>query len=120
MHPHPIQNTTFNGLLGGCERLSASSHPFTFNGQERTDKLAVAGNHNTALYWEYDTRLGMRWDVDPNTDPPKSNYTCIGINPDLLIDLPEDKEFKNYDAYKKALESDAIAEKEWTGQNGHW
>jgi RHS repeat-associated protein len=40
-------------------------YPSGFNGQERDDEIAGVGNFNTALYWEYDTRLGRRWNVDP-------------------------------------------------------
>ena len=38
---------------------------FGFNGQEKVDEIAGAGNHTTAEFWEYDTRLGRRWNRDP-------------------------------------------------------
>ncbi len=38
---------------------------FGFNTQENVNEIAGAGIHNTALFWEYDTRLGRRWNVDP-------------------------------------------------------
>jgi hypothetical protein len=38
---------------------------FGFNGQEKVNEIAGVGNHNTAEFWEYDTRLGRRWNLDP-------------------------------------------------------
>jgi len=38
---------------------------YGFNGQEKTDELKGSGNHYTAEFWEYDSRLGRRWNVDP-------------------------------------------------------
>src|SRR5690606_1363321 len=43
-------------------------------------------NLNTALYWEYDTRLGRRWNVDPVDQISISNYAVNGLNPILLND----------------------------------
>lgn len=34
---------------------------YAFNGQERDDEIAGQGNIMTAEYWEYDARLGRRW-----------------------------------------------------------
>jgi hypothetical protein len=72
--------------ISGSEALFASAHRFTFNGQERTDEIAGTGNHNTALYWEYDTRLGRRWNVDPVDQVNISNYAVNGLNPILYSD----------------------------------
>jgi hypothetical protein len=33
-------------------------YEFGFNGQMKTNEIAGVGNHNAALFWEYDTRLG--------------------------------------------------------------
>jgi hypothetical protein len=51
------------------------------NGQIKTDKISGEGNHNTALFWEYDTGLGRRWNVDPKPQIKISDYACFGDNP---------------------------------------
>ena len=71
---------------------------FGFNTQEKTDEISGEGNHNTALFWEYDTRLGRRWNLDPKPQVNISDYTAMGGNPILNMDwlgdefvTPEDK-----------------------------
>ncbi len=59
---------------------------FGFNGQEKDNEIAGIGNHNTALFWEYDTRLGRRWNLDPVDQINISNYACFGNNPILMTD----------------------------------
>ncbi len=54
---------------------------FGFNGQEKDDEINGSGNLNTAMYWEYDTRLGRRWNLDPNPNPSISNYAVFANNP---------------------------------------
>lgn len=47
-------------------RLPLAGYSFGFNGQEKDNEITdVKGTHNTAMFWEYDTRLGMRWNMDP-------------------------------------------------------
>jgi hypothetical protein len=66
--------------------FSASSYRYGFNGQEKDDEVAGAGNINTAMYWEYDNRLGRRWNIDPEPYPFMSDYSCFANNPILLPD----------------------------------
>lgn len=59
-----------------CIRKTASNfaveaYPFGFNGQEKVNEIADVGNHTTALHWEYDTRLGRRWNLEPMA------YACM-------------------------------------------
>jgi Type VI secretion system (T6SS), amidase effector protein 4 len=70
---------------------------FGFNTQEKVDELSGAGNHNTALFWEYDTRLGRRWNVDPIYNGSESRYLCMGNNPIAMNDILGNKaiDFKN-------------------------
>ena len=60
---------------------------FGFNGQEKDDEVAGAGNTNTAMFWEYDTRLGRRWNLDPKSNPSISDYACFGNNPIFMNDV---------------------------------
>ena len=60
---------------------SAYSYRFGFNGQQKENDISGAGNHNTALFWEYDTRLGRRWNRDPIVKAHESSYACFGNTP---------------------------------------
>lgn len=61
--------------------FSTTEYRFGFNTQEKTDEISGPGNHNTATFWEYDGRLGRRWNLDPVTKPWESHYACISDNP---------------------------------------
>jgi YD repeat-containing protein len=65
---------------------STEAYRFGFNNQEKDDEVAGPGNHNTATFWEYDTRLGRRWNQDPVVKPWESLYACLSDNPILLND----------------------------------
>ena len=98
MHPHPRQNNTFTGLSEGYKALFAAPYRFSFNGQERTNEIAGTGNHTTALYWEYDTRLGRRWNVDPVPQIFLSDYSVLSLNPIRNIDSNGDSFSPIFDA----------------------
>ena len=74
-----------------------SKYRFSINGQEKSDELNE--NLTTALYWEYDSRIVRRWNVDPKTKPWESPYACFGNNPILLTDVLGDE--ANSDGGKK-------------------
>lgn len=65
-----------------CNRTRVYS--YGFNGQEKDDE--IANGIYSALYWEYDSRLGRRWNVDPEPYPFMSDYSCFANNPILLTD----------------------------------
>ncbi|MCC6180373.1 MAG: hypothetical protein IT237_00925 [Bacteroidia bacterium] len=54
------------------------------NGQEKDDEIAQG--IYTAEYWEYDSRLGRRWNMDPVPVPGISDYSCFNNNPILNVD----------------------------------
>lgn len=68
--------------------FSGDKYRFGFNGQEKDDEVACAGNINTAMFWEYDTRLGRRWNVDPafSIKPWMSPYHAFSNKPIYNID----------------------------------
>lgn len=78
-------NATGNFILNGGE-----TYRFGFNGQEKDDEVSGSGNTNTALYWEYDTRLGRRWNLDPKPNASNSEYLCFYNNSILYNDLSGD------------------------------
>jgi YD repeat-containing protein len=62
-----------------------NNYRYSFNGQEKSDEIAL--NTTTAKYWEYDSRIERRWNLDPKDDSAKSNsYTAFSDNPILRID----------------------------------
>ncbi len=60
---------------------AADKYRFGFNGQEKDNEIAGLGNHNTALFWQYDTRTGRRWNLDPKPNVSVSLYSPFGLNP---------------------------------------
>jgi hypothetical protein len=90
---------------------------FGFNSQEKTDEISGSGNHNTALFWEYDTRLGRRWNRDPKPNPSVSDYACFNNNPiwntDVLGDKPTPKQAAAMSAHVYGDKSDKILKGGW-------
>lgn len=54
----------------------------------KTNEIAGIGNHNTAEFWEYDTRLGRRWNVDPVDQISISNY-AVNSNSQIMMNDPD-------------------------------
>jgi YD repeat-containing protein len=84
------------------EQTSGKNYRFSINGQEKEKDLNE--NITTALYWEYDSRIGRRWNLDPVPKFGESEYLCFGGNPILLSDpsgdqpdSPDKNGGKNYD-----------------------
>lgn len=73
-----------------CNMTPCSSCPngyrYGFNGQEKDDEVAGEGNSYTAEYWQYDPRLGKRWNIDPITFPWQSSYAAFNNNPIFFLD----------------------------------
>jgi len=74
---------------------------FHFNGQETDDEIAGKGNINTAQFWEYDTRLGRRWNLDPKSVVGVSDYSCFFNNPITNSDISGDIPIPLKDKFKK-------------------
>jgi hypothetical protein len=66
--------------------LAGSGYRFGFNTQEKDDEVYGAGNLNTAEFWEYDTRIGRRWNTDPVVKVWESPYLVNSGNPIRYID----------------------------------
>jgi Metallopeptidase toxin 2 len=93
-------NTSVKGALGlyvGFKKGCAGAYRYGFNGQEKVDEISGVGNHNTALFWEYDTRLGRRWNVDPVMKPWRSPFDAFNNNPIIMIDPNGDDDFFHLD-----------------------
>jgi RHS repeat-associated protein len=65
-------------------RTKEDGYRYGFNGQEKCDEIAQG--HTTAEYWEYDARLGRRWNIDPVYRAYTTPYIALGNNPIIFVD----------------------------------
>ncbi len=65
---------------------NSAEYRYGFNGQEKDDEIKGSGNAMTAQFWEYDTRLGVRWNRDPITFAWQSPYATFNNNPIYYVD----------------------------------
>ncbi len=72
------------GMAMSSRKYSTPSYRYSFNTQEKTEELGEG--HTTALYWEYDGKLGRRWNVDPVIKMYESPYTTFSNNPIIFVD----------------------------------
>jgi hypothetical protein len=77
---------SFGSPMPGRSFTATGGYRFGFQGQEKDDEVYGEGNLNTAEFWEYDTRLGRRWNVDPVVKPWESGYAVMGNSPIALCD----------------------------------
>ena len=71
----------------------SSKYRYSINGQEKESELNE--NITTALYWEYESRIGRRWNVDPVPKGYQSLYSCFTNNPIWRIDPDGDDDIFN-------------------------
>ena len=58
---------------------NAGSYRYGFNTQEKSDEIGIG--FYSAKFWEYDSRIVRRWDMDPILEYGESPYSCFGNNP---------------------------------------
>ena len=76
----------FGSLLPG-RNYSSDSYRFGFNGQEKDDEVfGSTGTSMSAEFWQYDTRTGRRWNLDPVDKPWQSRYSTFSGNPIARVD----------------------------------
>ena len=63
----------------GRKYSNGSEYRFGFNGQMKSPEIGE--NSYTALYWEYDSRTGRRWNLDPKPNTAISPYATFENNP---------------------------------------
>jgi len=73
---YPISNRSTN----------IGEYRYFFNGQEADNEVFGEVANFTAEFWQYDSRLGRRWNVDPIFKAPESPYACFGGGPIWRID----------------------------------
>jgi hypothetical protein len=68
--------------------FSSGSYRYGFQGQEKDDEIAGFGNSYTTPNWQFDSRLGRRWNLDPlaSEAPGWSPYRSFYDNPISFVD----------------------------------
>ena len=61
-----------------------SSYRYGFNGQEKSTE--INDDSYTAEFWQYDSRIGRRFNIDPIEKVDESPYLCFGGNPIMYAD----------------------------------
>ena len=83
-------------LTPGRKFSAGSGYRYGFNSHEKSNEIADEGNHTTALFGEYDTRLARRWNQDPSPTMGVTLYSIFYNNPiwrnDILLDTPTTKQ----------------------------
>ena len=71
-------------IMPGRKYTIGSVYRYGFNGQEKVEEINESVT--TAMFWEYDSRIGRRWNIDPKTNISISPYNCFAGNPIFLSD----------------------------------
>jgi len=88
-------NGTFNTLTVSAQvffrdepKSGADAYRYGFGGQEKDDEIYGEGKSYTAEFWQYDSRLGRRWNGDPMAwkFPWMSTYATFANNPIRFVD----------------------------------
>ena len=87
-------------------RSDMGGYRYFFNGQEADNEVLGEGASLTAEFWQYDSRLGRRWNVDPVFKEYESPYACFAGNPVRYVDrFGADTAFDDNIARNNFLES---------------
>jgi RHS repeat-associated protein len=86
----PIITSTQDYYPGGSilpgRSFNSNAYRFGFNGMEKDDEVSGTGNSYTAEFWQYDSRLMRRWNLDPVDQVSISNYAAFRNNPIVFVD----------------------------------
>jgi RHS repeat-associated protein len=66
--------------------MNTAGYRYGFNGKENDDEIKGTGSSYGAEFWEYDPRIGRRWNRDPITKISESPYSALGNSPTILFD----------------------------------
>jgi YD repeat-containing protein len=67
--------------------VNINQYRYGYGSQEKDNEIYGNGNAYTAEFWEYDPRLGRRWNTDPVVDPSQSPYCTFNNNPIFYSDI---------------------------------
>ncbi|MFN4313798.1 MAG: hypothetical protein ACK4E0_05880 [Chitinophagaceae bacterium] len=72
--------------MPGRKYSADGAYRYGFNGQEKSGEIDASGNSMTAEFWQYDARLGRRWNMDPVLKAYESPFSVLANNPVWLVD----------------------------------
>ena len=79
------------GMLSRVATSYTGTHyRFGFNGHEHHSEIKGWQNMTHAKYWEYDVRIGRRWNLDPRPTVGLSAYGAFANNPIWFSDVKGD------------------------------
>jgi RHS repeat-associated protein len=85
----PIRNiadySPFGVQLDG-RAIQGDFYRYGFQNQEKDDEISGNGNSYSAEFWQYDSRAGRRWNLDPVFKEHESPYACFANNPICFAD----------------------------------
>jgi hypothetical protein len=101
--------TTFGSIMEGrsYEGDTSLKYRFGFNTQEIDDEVYGKGNVTAAEFWEYDSRLGRRWNMDIILKLNESPFATFSNNPVVFIDILGNTDFINTDGVWIGTDGDA-------------
>jgi len=82
-------------MPGRSFTASTRGYRYGFNGQEKSTEINSDGNLYNAEYWEYDSRIVRRWNIDPVLKPWQSGYSVLSNSPIWKMDPNGDDDFFN-------------------------
>jgi len=106
-NPRP-KSSTFGRSINTRRYSAGSGFRFGFNTQEKDKEVYYNNETYTATFWEYDGRLGRRWNVDPVVKSWMSSYQSFSNKPIWNIDPNGANDGDYYDKDGKHLGSDGI------------
>ena len=70
-------------LMPGRKFAAGSGYRYGFNGQEKSTEVDLNESSYTAEFWQYDSRIGKRWNLEPEIKkfPWLSPYSTFENNP---------------------------------------
>lgn len=105
----------FGAIMPGRKFAQAGKdYRFSINGQEKERELNE--NITTALYWEYDSRIGRRWNRDPKPVDGVSPYLAFMNNPIVHIDILGDTGIIGVDGREINVDPGSYGTYDGTGQ----
>ena len=93
---------------------SSEQYRYGFNTQEKVEELGEG--HMTAMFWEYDSRLGRRWNIDPKPNVAVSSYATLTNNPIWNVDIMGDTSYQfrpNGTFYRKYDDGSKLVTGQW-------
>jgi hypothetical protein len=74
------------GMVMPERSFSTQAYRYGFQNQEMDNEFSGTGNSYTAMFWQYDPRIGKRFNVDPKPNSSNSSYAAFLCNPILYSD----------------------------------